>query len=317
MCSAGSPRRPRLRTEISWRRRASSIHSRPTSSCGSDRSRRRDPSGRGCEEPTRSRSASTTPRGVIRSEPCPRPIGPIRRSRSPILPDESLRAPTIGCRRGPGPISVWPKPSHASLADEAFPNEPAIARSVWEAAPSGSTVYAGSSMPIRDLDSFSGRPRGDRCGLVESRRQRHRRPPFCGRRRGGVRRSPRRGARRRSLGAPRRHGARRDRPIRSPGHDRRREQRRRRDLPLPPPSRRSCRPTDSRPCSARPTANRWPRLRRAFGIEARTVETERRTPLGRRDRTRPAPRRTQNRPAREREGPRKAQRGRDRRARVK
>lgn len=48
-----------------------------------------------------------------------------------------------------------------ALADEPFPNEPKIARSVWEAAPSGSTVYAGSSMPIRDLDSFSGRSRGD------------------------------------------------------------------------------------------------------------------------------------------------------------
>jgi 2-succinyl-5-enolpyruvyl-6-hydroxy-3-cyclohexene-1-carboxylate synthase len=48
-----------------------------------------------------------------------------------------------------------------SLAVEPFPNEPAIARSVWEAAPPGSTVYAGSSMPIRDLDAFSGRPRGD------------------------------------------------------------------------------------------------------------------------------------------------------------
>lgn len=48
-----------------------------------------------------------------------------------------------------------------SLADEPFPNEPAIARSVWGAAPFGSTVYAGSSMPIRDLDAFAGRPRGD------------------------------------------------------------------------------------------------------------------------------------------------------------
>jgi len=48
-----------------------------------------------------------------------------------------------------------------SLAGESFPNEPEIARSVWEAAPAGSTVYAGSSMPIRDLDAFAGRPRGD------------------------------------------------------------------------------------------------------------------------------------------------------------
>lgn len=48
-----------------------------------------------------------------------------------------------------------------SLAGEPFPNEPAIARSVWEAAPAGATIYAGSSMPIRDLDSFSGPSRGD------------------------------------------------------------------------------------------------------------------------------------------------------------
>ena len=49
----------------------------------------------------------------------------------------------------------------AMLADEPFPNEPAIARSLWEAAPSGATVYTASSMPIRDLDTFSGHPRGD------------------------------------------------------------------------------------------------------------------------------------------------------------
>jgi 2-succinyl-5-enolpyruvyl-6-hydroxy-3-cyclohexene-1-carboxylate synthase len=49
----------------------------------------------------------------------------------------------------------------AALDSEIFPNEPAIARAVWEAAPGGATIYAGSSMPIRDLDSFSGAPRGD------------------------------------------------------------------------------------------------------------------------------------------------------------
>jgi 2-succinyl-5-enolpyruvyl-6-hydroxy-3-cyclohexene-1-carboxylate synthase len=49
----------------------------------------------------------------------------------------------------------------AALAGERFPTEPAIARAVWEAAPAGSTIYAASSMPIRDLDAFSGNPRGD------------------------------------------------------------------------------------------------------------------------------------------------------------
>ena len=47
------------------------------------------------------------------------------------------------------------------VADEPFPNEPAIAMAIWEAAPSGATVYAASSMPIRDLDSFSDGARGD------------------------------------------------------------------------------------------------------------------------------------------------------------
>ncbi len=48
-----------------------------------------------------------------------------------------------------------------ALAQEAFPNEPAVARALWQAAPSGSIVYAGSSMPIRDLDTFAGPPRGE------------------------------------------------------------------------------------------------------------------------------------------------------------
>jgi 2-succinyl-5-enolpyruvyl-6-hydroxy-3-cyclohexene-1-carboxylate synthase len=48
-----------------------------------------------------------------------------------------------------------------ALHDEPFPNEPVIARAVWQAAPSESTVYAGSSMPIRDLDTFAGPPRSD------------------------------------------------------------------------------------------------------------------------------------------------------------
>ena len=47
------------------------------------------------------------------------------------------------------------------LETELFPNEPAIARAVWESAPPGSTIYVASSMPIRDLDSFSGSTRGE------------------------------------------------------------------------------------------------------------------------------------------------------------
>lgn len=48
-----------------------------------------------------------------------------------------------------------------ALDGEMFPSEPAIARAVWESAPVGSTVYVASSMPIRDLDSFSGSTRGE------------------------------------------------------------------------------------------------------------------------------------------------------------
>ena len=48
-----------------------------------------------------------------------------------------------------------------ALATLPFPSEPAIARSVWDSAPVGATVYVASSMPIRDLDTFSGSARGD------------------------------------------------------------------------------------------------------------------------------------------------------------
>jgi len=68
----------------------------------------------------------------------------------------------------PSWLALWQTADHeahgglsAALRSEAFPNEPAIARAVWEAAPTGATIYAGSSMPIRDLDSFAGAPRGD------------------------------------------------------------------------------------------------------------------------------------------------------------
>lgn len=44
----------------------------------------------------------------------------------------------------------------AALASEAFPNEPAIARAVYRSAPAATIVYAGSSMPIRDLDAVAG-----------------------------------------------------------------------------------------------------------------------------------------------------------------
>lgn len=54
------------------------------------------------------------------------------------------------------------------LGTEPFPNEPAIARAVWESTPAGTTIFAASSMPIRDLDSFSGSVRGE-IGILSNR----------------------------------------------------------------------------------------------------------------------------------------------------
>jgi 2-succinyl-5-enolpyruvyl-6-hydroxy-3-cyclohexene-1-carboxylate synthase len=49
----------------------------------------------------------------------------------------------------------------SALGSEPFPTEPGAIRATWESAPVGSTVYVGSSMPIRDLDAYAGEPRGD------------------------------------------------------------------------------------------------------------------------------------------------------------
>ncbi|MEA3501622.1 MAG: 2-succinyl-5-enolpyruvyl-6-hydroxy-3-cyclohexene-1-carboxylic-acid synthase [Actinomycetota bacterium] len=65
-------------------------------------------------------------------------------------------------------IAAWQAADHTvgltvdrALEIEVFPNEPAIARAVWESTPAGATIFAASSMPIRDLDSFSGSARGE------------------------------------------------------------------------------------------------------------------------------------------------------------
>lgn len=44
-----------------------------------------------------------------------------------------------------------------NLADAPFPNEPAIARTILAAAPPGTLVTVGSSMPIRDVDTYGGK----------------------------------------------------------------------------------------------------------------------------------------------------------------
>ncbi len=53
------------------------------------------------------------------------------------------------------------KAFHDALDASEKPNEPVTARALYQVAPAGTIIYAGSSMPIRDLDSFAGPLRGD------------------------------------------------------------------------------------------------------------------------------------------------------------
>lgn len=85
--------------------------------------------------------------------------------------DPAVTFADLSGRVSPTPSSwlpAWQTADHTAglsvgraLEDEAFPNEPAIAAAVLDSAPPGSTIYAASSMPIRDLDSFSGSARSD------------------------------------------------------------------------------------------------------------------------------------------------------------
>lgn len=68
----------------------------------------------------------------------------------------------------PSWLSAWQKADQragnaitAALQRETFPNEPSIAMITYRSAPPRTILYAGSSMPIRDLDAFSGRTRED------------------------------------------------------------------------------------------------------------------------------------------------------------
>lgn len=54
------------------------------------------------------------------------------------------------------------------LADEPFPNEPQIASTVFAALPPDAALFAGSSMPIRDVDAFA-IPRPDPLHIVANR----------------------------------------------------------------------------------------------------------------------------------------------------
>ncbi len=85
--------------------------------------------------------------------------------------DPAVTFADLSGRVAPNPESwlpTWRTADHAvglavdrALETEPFPNEPAIARAVWDSTPAGATIYAASSMPIRDLDSFSGSARGE------------------------------------------------------------------------------------------------------------------------------------------------------------
>ena len=55
-----------------------------------------------------------------------------------------------------------------ALGSEPFPNEPAVARTVMAAAPTGSLLFVGSSMPIRDIDAF-GSPRPTTITILANR----------------------------------------------------------------------------------------------------------------------------------------------------
>lgn len=85
--------------------------------------------------------------------------------------DPSAALGAVAVETGPAPgewLESWLNADAAagaavaeSLATETFPNEPAIARALYRAAPPGSIIYAGSSMPIRDLDAVAGPIRDD------------------------------------------------------------------------------------------------------------------------------------------------------------
>ena len=70
-------------------------------------------------------------------------------------------AKTIDTPSDPSWLAAWRRADQAAddaigaVLDEArFPNEPALARLVGRAAPDRSTLWVGSSMPVRDVDAF-------------------------------------------------------------------------------------------------------------------------------------------------------------------
>ncbi len=83
-----------------------------------------------------------------------------------VRSDPALTAAALG-EPAPGPqdwVVRWAQWDHDATAAVAkslrtvpFPNEPQIARTVVAAAPDGSALFAGSSMPIRDVDAFAAR----------------------------------------------------------------------------------------------------------------------------------------------------------------
>ena len=73
-------------------------------------------------------------------------------------------AAAVGKAAAPSWLETWAERNSSvktaidhCLNDAEFPNEPSIARIVAAAVPAGSILTVGSSMPIRDLDAFSGK----------------------------------------------------------------------------------------------------------------------------------------------------------------